>query len=93
MTSTDLGTKLKHAGAQSCESYRRLLDGPSHPRATILMRFRSSPLQYFLAAVWNRHVYLASIAFTSFCAEVLTILLASIPYGNVEVWQAYQIFH
>jgi hypothetical protein len=36
---------------------------------------------------------LATIAFVSFCAEVLTILLPSIPYGNTEVWQAYQISH
>lgn len=69
------------------------MDGPSHPKDTILMRIRSSPLECFLAAAWNRHVYLAFIAFTSFSAEVLTVLLPSIPYGSTKTWQAYQVSH
>lgn len=93
MTSRNVETNQNYAGAQFCEPFRKLMEGPSHPRDTILMRIRSSPLECFLAAVWNRHGYLTSIAFTSFCAELLTILLPSIPYGNTEVWQAYQISH
>jgi hypothetical protein len=93
VTIGDAEANRKHAGAQFCEPYRKLMSGPSRPRETILMRIRSSPLECFLAAVWDRHVHLATIAFVSFCAEVLTILLPSIPYGNTEVWQAYQISH
>jgi hypothetical protein len=84
----DLGL-IRDTGAQFCEPYMKLMDGPSHPRDTILMGVRSSPLECFFAAVRNRHAYLASIAFTSFCAEVLTILLPSIPFNNTETWQAY----
>jgi hypothetical protein len=84
---------IRDTGAQFCEPYMKLMDGPSHPRDTILMRVRSSPLECFFAATRDRHAYLASIAFTSFCAEVLTILLPSIPFNNTEIWQAYQISH
>jgi hypothetical protein len=82
---------ISHTGAQFCEPYLKLMDRPSHPRDTIFMRVRSSPLECFFAAVWDKHVYLATIAFSSFWAEVLTILLPSIPFNNTEIWQAFQL--
>src|SRR5439155_17005866 len=76
---------------RTVDPYRRLVKGHARPCHTILLHFTSTPLATLVGSLYRRHLFLASIAFTSLLSEVLVIMIAGVPFNSSQIWAAFLV--
>ncbi|KAL8918115.1 MAG: hypothetical protein Q9208_007557 [Pyrenodesmia sp. 3 TL-2023] len=73
------------------EPFRRLHKGTTPADQTVLAPRTLVPVSTLFAAIRHRKFYNALLAVTALLAEVLIIILPSIPFDPSQTWEAWQI--
>jgi hypothetical protein len=74
---------------RTLEPYRNLSLRPFPARDTILVTSKSHPIVALTSAVFRLRPFLALIAFDTILAEILTVVLPSVPYKGESIFLAY----
>jgi hypothetical protein len=71
------------------EACTHLAKRNSNALNSILVSKSSSPLAAILPSLRRGHFFVASVAFTAFLADVLTVSLSNIPFDNATTYTGY----
>jgi hypothetical protein len=72
--------------AHTMSPYHKMAQWPADPKSTILMRKSSLPISSIIPMLWRGHIIAGSIALVAVLADVLVIMIGSVPYSPGEVY-------
>ncbi|KAH0565071.1 hypothetical protein GP486_001539 [Trichoglossum hirsutum] len=76
---------------RTLEPYRNLSLRPSPAWDTILVTSKPHPIVALISALFSLRPFLALIAFDTILAEILTVVLPSVPYKGESIFIAYSL--
>ena len=88
---TSLLNILTTVDVVNLEAYIHLAKRNSNALNSILVSKPSIPLAAIIPPLRRGHFFIASVAFTAFLAEVLTVSLSNVPFDNATTYTGYTV--